>query len=67
MRFLHIADLHLGKQMNDVSLLPDQEYMLEQIASLWPNATLAEDAYTISASEDIREQAADFTAWIERQ
>ena len=34
MRFLHIADLHLGKQMNDVSLLPDQEYMLEQIASI---------------------------------
>ena len=34
MRFLHIADLHLGKQMNDVSLLPDQEYILDQIASI---------------------------------
>ena len=31
MRFLHIADLHLGKQMNDVSLLPDQEFILQQI------------------------------------
>ena len=34
MRFLHIADLHLGKQMNDLSLLPDQEYILEQIISI---------------------------------
>ncbi len=34
MRFLHIADLHLGKQMNDVSLLPDQEYVLQQITSV---------------------------------
>ena len=34
MRFLHIADLHLGKQMNDLSLLPDQEYILDQIASI---------------------------------
>ena len=34
MRFLHIADLHLGKQMNDLSLLPDQEYILQQIVSI---------------------------------
>ena len=34
MRFLHIADLHLGKQMNDLSLLEDQEYILRQIVSI---------------------------------
>ena len=34
MRFIHIADLHLGKQMNDLSLLPDQEYILNQIVSI---------------------------------
>ena len=34
MRFLHIADLHLGKQMNDLSLLPDQAYILDQIVSI---------------------------------
>ena len=34
MRFLHIADLHLGKQMNDLSLLPDQEAVLRQIVSI---------------------------------
>lgn len=31
MRFLHIADLHLGKQMNDLSLLEDQEAVLQQV------------------------------------
>ena len=34
MRFLHLADLHLGKQMNDWSLLPDQEAVLQQIISI---------------------------------
>ena len=34
MRFLHLADLHLGKQMNDLSLLEDQEYILGQISEL---------------------------------
>ena len=31
MRFLHIADLHLGKIVNDFSMLEDQKYILEQI------------------------------------
>lgn len=34
MRFLHLADLHLGKQMNDLSLLDDQEYILNQITDI---------------------------------
>lgn len=34
MRFLHIADLHLGKTMNDVSLLEDQENILRQIINI---------------------------------
>ena len=34
MKFLHLADLHLGRQMNDLSLLPDQEAILEQIVSI---------------------------------
>ncbi|MBQ8201751.1 MAG: exonuclease SbcCD subunit D [Clostridia bacterium] len=34
MKFLHLADLHLGKQINDLSLLADQEAILEQIASI---------------------------------
>ena len=31
MRFLHIADLHLGKQMNDLLLLDDQEAVLDAV------------------------------------
>lgn len=32
MRFMHLSDLHLGKQLNDVSLLDDQRFVLfEQI------------------------------------
>ena len=34
MRLLHISDLHLGKQMNDWPLLPDQEAVLQQIVSI---------------------------------
>ena len=34
MRFLHLADLHLGKQMNDLSLLADQEAVLRQVISI---------------------------------
>lgn len=30
MKFLHLSDLHLGKRMNDVSLLEDQRYALAQ-------------------------------------
>ena len=30
MRFLHIADLHLGKQMNDISLMEDQQDILNK-------------------------------------
>ena len=46
MRFLHIADLHLGKQMNDLSLLPDQEFILQQIVSIAKNEQV--DAVLIS-------------------
>ena len=31
MKFLHTADLHIGKIFNDVSMLEDQRYILKQI------------------------------------
>ena len=34
LKFLHLADLHLGKQMNDLSLLEDQEFILRQLVSI---------------------------------
>ena len=34
MRFLHVADLHIGKVVNEFSMLEDQAYILDQIAGL---------------------------------
>lgn len=34
MRFLHIGDLHIGKQLNDVSFLDDQRVILDQISAI---------------------------------
>ena len=34
MRMFHMADLHIGKKLNQVSLLEDQQYMLEQTITL---------------------------------
>ena len=31
MKFIHISDLHLGKRMNDISLLEDQQFALLQV------------------------------------
>ena len=50
MKFLHLSDLHLGKRVNDVSMLEDQKFILEQmetiIAEETPDAVLiAGDVY----------------------
>jgi exonuclease SbcD len=34
MRIMHTADWHIGKQLNNVSLIEDQEYILNQIIKL---------------------------------
>lgn len=34
MRFLHLADLHLGKRLNGFDLLEDQRYILRQVLEL---------------------------------
>lgn len=34
MRFIHISDLHIGKRVNEFSMLEDQSYILEQILSI---------------------------------
>lgn len=34
MRFLHLSDLHLGKRVNDFSMLEEQEHILEQIIAI---------------------------------
>lgn len=34
MKLMHLSDLHLGKRLNDFSLLDDQKFILEQILSV---------------------------------
>ena len=34
MRFIHLGDLHLGKNVNDFSMIEDQRYILDQIVSV---------------------------------
>lgn len=34
MRFMHLSDLHIGKRVNEISMLEDQEYILFQILEL---------------------------------
>ena len=34
MKLFHLADLHLGKRLGELSLIPDQQYILEQIVHL---------------------------------
>ena len=31
MKFMHLADLHIGKRVNEFSMLEDQEYILTKI------------------------------------
>ena len=34
MKFLHVSDLHIGKVVNDFSMLEDQRFILEQIGGM---------------------------------
>ena len=34
MKFIHLSDLHLGKKLNEYSLVEDQRYILNQIENI---------------------------------
>lgn len=34
MKFIHISDLHIGKRLNEYSLIEDQEYILNEIVNI---------------------------------
>lgn len=34
MKLIHLSDLHIGKRVNEVSMLEDQEYVLRQILQI---------------------------------
>lgn len=37
MKLVHLADLHIGKRINEISMLDDQEYILNQILDMIDN------------------------------
>lgn len=53
MKFLHIADLHLGKRLNGVSFLEDQIFLLNQISAL----AAAERADAVVIAGDVYQKA----------
>ena len=34
MKFLHISDLHIGKRLNEFSMMEDQVHILDQIQKI---------------------------------
>ncbi|MDE6790296.1 MAG: exonuclease subunit SbcD, partial [Clostridia bacterium] len=34
MKFLHLADLHIGKRYNEFSLIEDQKYILDEVLKI---------------------------------
>lgn len=34
MKFIHLSDLHIGKKVNEFSMLEDQKYIFEEIISI---------------------------------
>lgn len=53
MKFIHTGDLHLGKQMNDLSLLDDQAAVLDQIIEI----TRREEADAVIIAGDIYQRS----------
>ena len=39
MKFLHLSDLHLGKRLNEFSMLEDQKYILTKIINIVDDET----------------------------
>ena len=37
MKLIHLSDLHLGKRLNEFSLIEDQEYILKEILHIIDN------------------------------
>ena len=52
MKLIHLSDLHLGKRVNEVSMIEDQEYILHQIIRIIKD----EKADAVLLSGDIQDK-----------
>ena len=57
MKFIHLSDLHIGKRVNEMSMLEDQEHILREILNIIdeesPDAVICQSArqrYSSSAA-----------------
>lgn len=53
MKFIHLSDLHLGKRVNEFSMIEDQKYILKQILGL----VRSEEADAVLLAGDIYDKA----------
>lgn len=61
MKLIHLADLHIGRRVNEFSLLEDQKYILEQILDVCTESNpdgivIAGDVYDKTVLERINIQ-----------
>lgn len=53
MKFIHLGDLHLGKTVNEFNMIPDQEYILQEILDI----TRTQRADAVLISGDVYDRA----------
>lgn len=65
MKFLHLADLHIGKRVNGFSMIDDQKYIIDEILKITDNrrpdaVIIAGDIYDKSAPSDEASELFDY-------
>ena len=53
MKFIHLSDLHIGKRVNEFSMINDQKYILEQILDIIAN----EEINAVIVSGDVYDKS----------
>ncbi|MBR4163511.1 MAG: exonuclease SbcCD subunit D [Solobacterium sp.] len=53
MKFIHLGDLHIGKIVNEINMIPDQKYILDQIFDL----AIKEKADAVMIAGDIYDKS----------
>ena len=53
MKFLHISDLHIGKRVNEFSMIEDQKFILEEIT----NITETENINSVILAGDVYDKS----------
>ncbi len=57
MKIMHLSDIHLGKSVGEISMIPDQRYILNEIVEMIQNEKvdvllIAGDVYDINVPSE---------------